>query len=169
MTELRRGSSARSARSGLRRGRLLVPVGQDVQELRKAAAQALDVADGRGGRRGDLLRELGAMVLHLAEQVEDRGCMGGLERGFPFQGAQQLLADRMVVRMELEPQAGLVERLGLAVKSAEQSPPIGDRLPPKLTTPSGPAAVEAPTALRLMTPPARVCRATSPFAWGGIC
>src|SRR5713226_4685486 len=64
--------------------------------------------------------------------------MLGMKRAVQFQGAQQLLPDRVVVRMAPGAQACFVQRLGPPVKSAEQWSPIDNIMLRELTTPSAP-------------------------------
>jgi hypothetical protein len=116
-------------------GRRGVAGRQDLQQRRQAATQlGKRSADRRGGRRGCGAgaqddSQHGRLLVHLAERGANRGTrMVGPQRILPFQRAQQLLPDRVVVGMALGAQARLAERLGPSVKSAEQSPPIDNAL-----------------------------------------
>jgi len=61
------------------------------------------------------------MAVHILEQAADRRArMVGMERGVPFQGGQQFLLYGGIGRMTQRAQAGLVQRFGPAMKSAEQ-------------------------------------------------
>ena len=83
------------------------------------------------------------MIVHLPEQVANQGTrVLGMKRAVQLQGAQQLLPDRVVVRMAPGAQAGLVQRLGPSVKSAEQWPPIDNIMLRGFSTSSDAAAVE---------------------------
>ena len=83
------------------------------------------------------------MIAHLLEPVANHGTrVLGMKRAVQFQGAQQLLPDRVVVRMAPGAQAGFVQRLGPSVKSAEQWPPIDNIKLCGFTTSSDAAAVE---------------------------
>lgn len=62
--------------------------------------------------------------MHFHEKLADhRTGMIGMERGVPFQVTQQLLPDRVVVRMAQGTQACRVQCLGSPVKSAEHQAP----------------------------------------------
>ena len=80
------------------------------------------------------------MIVHLAEALADRRArMIGAQRGIPFQRAQKLLADAVIVGMAQGAQAGCVQGFGSAVKSAQQrivlSPP--PRVVPSPLSPAG--------------------------------
>ncbi len=71
--------------------------------------------------RSKAMGEFQRMLAHVAEALADRRTrMIGLKRGLPFQGAQQLLTDRVIAGMAECAQAGGVERLGAPVKTAQQ-------------------------------------------------
>ena len=140
----------RPRQAALVRARFTVTRRQNLHQRRQAMAQALDTVRGRMGRavrivraRSDAIRQVGGMIVHLLEQVTDQGTrVLGMKPGVPFQGAQQLLPDRVVVRMATGAQACLVQRLGPPVKSAEQWPPIDNIRLRGFTTSSDAAAVE---------------------------
>jgi hypothetical protein len=73
------------------------------------------------GTRLEPLRQIGGMTAHLPEQVANQWArVLRMKRIVPFERAQQLLADPMVVRMAERAQACPVYRLGLPVQSASK-------------------------------------------------
>lgn len=105
---------------------------QNLRQPRQVLAQALSTVRDHMGHavravraRSDAVRQADGMVVHLLEQVPNQGMrMLGMKRAVPFQGVQQLLPDRRIVRMAPGTQACCIQGLGLPVKSAEQSSPI---------------------------------------------
>ena len=133
-------------------GRTLLAVArrQNLHQRRQASAQVRDTMGNQVGhavgvvRTGpDAVRQVDRMIVHLPEPVANQGTrVLGMKRAVQLQGAQQLLPDRVVVRMAPGAQACLVQRLGPPVKSAKQLPPIGNIMLRGFTTSSDAAAVE---------------------------
>ena len=123
---------------------------QNLHQRRQASAQARDTVRNQVGhavgvvRTGpEALRQVDRMIVHLPEELANQGTrVLGMKRAVQLQGVQQLLPDRVVVRMAPGAQAGFVQRLGPSVKSAEQWPPIDNVRLRGSTTPSDAAAVE---------------------------
>ena len=60
--------------------------------------------------RLDVLRQIGRVIVHFREQAADhRSCMFRMTGRIPFERAQKLLADGMVVRMTQRAKARGVE------------------------------------------------------------
>ena len=80
---------------------------QNLHQHRQVLAQALSAVRDHMGHavgvvraRSDAVRQADGMVVHLLEQVPNQGMrMLGMKRAVPFQGVQQLLPDRRIVRM----------------------------------------------------------------------
>jgi len=87
--------------------------------------------------------EIARHIEHFAETAADRGTrMIGTKRGLPFERAQQLLSDRMVVRMAQRAQASRIQRLGSPVNPAQQIvPPKSPNKSPKSAKLSPPPPV----------------------------
>jgi len=105
---------------------------QDVPQGRQALAQALRPMDDRVGHaigvvrtRPDSVGQVDRALAHLLEQLADnRTRVLGTKRAIPLQGAQQLLPDRVVVRMAPGAQACPVQCLGPPLNFAEQRSPL---------------------------------------------
>jgi hypothetical protein len=123
---------------------------QNLHQHRQVLAQALSAVRDQMGHavgvvraRSDAVRQADRMVVHLLEQVPNQGMrMLGMKRTVPFQGVQQLLPDRWIVRMAPGTQACCIQSLGLPVKSAEQASPIRNVSLRGATTPSDSVTVE---------------------------
>src|SRR5215216_2979050 len=104
--------------------RLLVARRQDVYQRAQAFAQGRDAVGDEVARvRMDVLRQTLGVIVHFLEEAADhRPRVLRVIRGVPFERAQKFLADRMVMRMTQRAKARGVERLGLAVQSAQQRP-----------------------------------------------
>jgi hypothetical protein len=107
-----------------------VPRRQHLPQRGQAVSQAFDaVGDRMEAAVGCLCTgmnsfcQLGGETVNLGEQVADyRASVLGTKRRLPFERAQKLLTDSMVVRMAERAQARGVQGLGLAVQSAQQRP-----------------------------------------------
>ena len=114
--------------AALGRRLLTVTRRQNMHQRGQASAQVRDTLRNQVGHtigvvrtRPDALRQVDRMIVDLPEQLANQGTrVLGMKRAIQLQGAQQLLADRVVVRMAPGAQACLVQRLGPSVKSAKQ-------------------------------------------------
>src|SRR5258707_2464793 len=106
-TEQRTRTPAAAPARALVRRRFGVTGLQNVHQGCQTSAQVLGPVGDRLGHaigvvraRADAVRQLDRMIVHLLETLTNRRtCVLGKERVVPFQGIQQLLPDRVVIRM----------------------------------------------------------------------